>query len=114
MTAVLLLLLAAPLPFAKPASAPPPEPAVYCCGWHGSSFDVRLYPGGRYECRRMASGPIGPPGWAGTWTQDGATLNVTEKTNGLTAGGYICRWSVGPAGAFIDGKPADVWLERVR
>ncbi len=100
---------AAPLPFAKPSPPASPEPAVYHCGWHGTSFDVRLYPGGRYECRRMAGGPAGPPEWTGTWTQDGQTLNVCEKTAGWT-----CRWSVGPDGPVIDGKPADVWLERVR
>ncbi len=117
MVALLLACLAsaAPLPFAKPTK-PAPEPAVYACLWGGPGgclFDVRLYPGGRYECRRLEKGPTRPPCYEGGWSQDGPTLSVWEKSSG-SRGGYTCRWSVGPAGPVIDGKPADVWLERVR
>ncbi len=116
MNAVLLLLLAAPLPFARPAK-PAPEPAVYYCQWGGPSgclFDIRFYPGGKYECRRLEKGPIGPVCYAGEWEQDGPTLVVRERSAGSTSDAYTCRWSVGPAGATIDDKPADICLERVK
>ncbi len=106
---------AAPLPFAK-TKPPAPEPAVYMCLWGGPSgsvFDVRLYPGGKYECRRLEKGPVGPLCYEGEWTQAGPTLSVSERVSGGSAG-VTARWSVGPAGSFIDGKPGDVWLQRVR
>ncbi len=108
---------AAPLPFAK-ARPPAPAPGVYRCWWNNSesALDIRLYPGGRYEGRATIAGPVlAPLQWVGEWTQDGPTLNVCERSPGASGTSfYVCRWSVGPSGATINGNPADIWLERVR
>jgi hypothetical protein len=110
-------LAAAPLPFAKPAR-PAPEPAVYLCLWGGADgilFDLRLYPGGKYECRR-AGEPGGKPLYAGTWSQDGLTLVVRERGAGAGPDAPFERWSVGPEGATTGEarNEAFILLERVR
>ncbi len=105
------LLCAAPLPAKRPAPRPP-EPTVYYCWWSGTEYDIRLYPCGRYECRYLQRGPLGPVNYEGEWEQDGMTLVVRERPAG-TKGFWPCRWSVGPHGAYVNDKPSDVYLQRV-
>jgi hypothetical protein len=105
---------AAPLPPARPTPRPP-EPAAYLCLWGGPTgvlYDVLLFPGGRYECRREGCAELAH---VGTWTQEGMTLHVAERDAHATASSFpACRWSVGPEGPTINGNPGNVLLERVR
>jgi hypothetical protein len=109
-------LAAAPLPFAK-AKAPAPEPAVYLCRWggeFGALFDVRLYPGGRYECRRADPGPADRPLYVGTWSQAGLILTVRERSALAADAAAPCVWTWDGESGTIDGNPAGILLERAR
>jgi hypothetical protein len=73
MYALLLLTLAAPAPFAKPA---PPPPAVkhgsYIMTWHGVTAPTWLHADGFYACQWHGRW------WHGHWRQENGQIIVEE------------------------------------
>lgn len=106
----LILLMAAPLPFARPAEPAAVPGAAHVLTWPGGTeWDAAFFPGGEYRCRRRDCPGVG---YAGRWRLDGPRVLVEEF---CADGSPLARWSYCPlAGGTLNGLPADVRLRRVK
>ncbi len=121
-----LLLMAAPLPFAKPAPPPVVPGAVYLLTWQERDEEGDgLCPGGDvstiYTAVFQPSGRFeawgGDGCFAGRWRVEGGVLKVRESLVALEddclSGRRPWQWKWSPEAPHLGDKNVTVWLERV-